>query len=239
MDTIDIFISWSGPKSKKVAEALKEFLETILQATKPWVSSTDLVSGDRWSEEISKKLSDSQYGIICLTEHNINAPWVLFETGALSKSRVCPYLVDLCPSQLTGPLALFQARAADKDGTLQLIDDINSILKIKNPGLNLKDERLRTLFDKMWPDFESTLNNLSDLEIAEVSSRDLGNMANEDTVKELLEITRLINSPEVKELLEITRLINLPETKDCIKELLEIIRLINSPKLKIHSSKES
>ena len=35
MDTMDIFISWSGSKSKKVAEALKEFLGTILQATKP------------------------------------------------------------------------------------------------------------------------------------------------------------------------------------------------------------
>jgi hypothetical protein len=73
MDTMDIFISWSGSKSKKVAEALKEFLGTILQATKPWVSSTDLVSGDRWNEEISKKLSDSQYGIIWVPLQKISA----------------------------------------------------------------------------------------------------------------------------------------------------------------------
>lgn len=237
MDTMGIFISWSGPKSKKVAEALREFLETILQATKPWVSSTDLVSGDRWNEEISKKLSDSQFGIICLTEHNINAPWVLFEAGALAKSvstktYVCPYLVDLCPSQLAGPLALFQAREADKDGTLQLIEDINSILKKKNPDSYLKDERLQTLFEKMWPDFESTLNNLSDLETDKVLTRDSENMVKEDTVKEILEIIRSINSPDsdnnIKGFLEIIQSINSPETNDRIKDLLEISRLINS-----------
>lgn len=172
MDTMDIFISWSGPKSEKVAEALKEFLGTILQATKPWVSN-EIVSGARWNEEISNKLSDSKYGIICLTKHNINAPWILFEAGALAKSvstktYVCPYLVDFDASQLTGPLALFQARAADMEGTLKLIEDINSILKRNNPDSHLKDESLRKLFGKMWPEFESVLSNLSDLETDEV-----------------------------------------------------------------------
>ena len=97
-------------------------------------------------------------------------------------------MIDLCPSQLAGPLALFQARAADKDGTLQLIENINSVLKKKNPNSHLKDERLRTLFEKMWPDFESILNNLSDLETAEVSTEDLGNIVGNDPLEALRKI---------------------------------------------------
>lgn len=204
MDTMDIFISWSGPKSETVAKELKEFIGTILQATNPWTSN-EIVSGARWNEEISKKLNDSQYGIICLTKHNINAPWILFEAGALAKSvstktYVCPYLIDFDASQLSGPLAAFQAKVADEDGTLKLLIDINDILKKMNPDSYLKDERLQILFQKMWPEFERKLNSLSDLETAEVPKRDL-----EDMVKEILEITRSIDSPETKDVISLAK----------------------------------
>lgn len=84
----------------------------------------------------------------------------------------------------------------------------------------------------MWPDFESTLNNLSDLETDKVLTRDSENMVKEDTLKEILEIIRSINSPDsnnnIKGFLEIIQSINSPETNDRIKDLLEISRLINS-----------
>ncbi len=204
MDTMDVFISWSGPKSETVAIELKEFIGTILQATNPWTSN-EIVSGARWNEEISKKLNDSKYGIICLTKHNINAPWILFEAGALAKSvntktYVCPYLIDFDASQLSGPLTMFQAKVADKAGTLKLLKDINSILQKINPDSHLKDERLGILFDKMWPEFERKLNSLDDLETAEVPKRNL-----EDMVKEILEITRSIDSPETKDIISLAK----------------------------------
>ncbi|KKG69845.1 hypothetical protein DU43_18400 [Methanosarcina mazei] len=202
---MDIFISWSGDISKIVAEALKDFLETVLQATKPWVSSIDLASGDRWNEEISKKLSDSKYGIICLTKYNINAPWILFEAGALAKSvdkktYVCPYLVDFDSSELKPPLSLFHARKADMEGTLQLIKDINFILEKNYHDSHLKDKTLEKLFKNMWPAFESTINNLPNIESEEVPKRDL-----EDMVKEILEITRSIDSPETKGVISLAK----------------------------------
>ncbi len=204
MDTMDVFISWSGSKSEIVATELKEFIGTILQATNPWTSN-EIVSGARWNEEISKKLNDSKYGIICLTKHNINAPWILFEAGALAKSvntktYVCPYLIDFDASQLSGPLAMFQAKEADEAGTLKLLIDINFILQKINPDSYLKDERLRILFDKMWPEFNRKLNSLSDLETAEVPMRNL-----EDMVKEILEITRSIDSPETKDVISLAK----------------------------------
>lgn len=83
---MDIFLSWSGIKSKKIAKAFKEWLPTILQALKPFYSSEDIAKGKRWSPELAKKLNDNNYGIIIMTDENTQAPWILFEAGALSKT---------------------------------------------------------------------------------------------------------------------------------------------------------
>ena len=116
-----IFISWSGPRSKAMAEALKDWLPNVIQSIDPWVSSSDIDAGMRWTPALAEELQQTQLGIICLTIENLSAPWLLFEAGALSKiidkTRVCPYLMGLEPTEVTGPLAQFQAVKAEKDGT--------------------------------------------------------------------------------------------------------------------------
>ena len=89
-----VFISWSGAISHQVALVLREWLPSVIQAVEPYVSSEDIDKGARWTTDISKELEASQYGILCVTPENIEAPWLNFEAGALSKtidkSRVCP-----------------------------------------------------------------------------------------------------------------------------------------------------
>lgn len=105
-----VFISWSGAGghdgSRKVAEALGEYLEAVVQGCGPWVSSSDMKPGDRWSAVIGEQLNETDFGIICLTRHCLAAPWILFEAGALSKSIttgvVVPYLIGLDAAALTG-----------------------------------------------------------------------------------------------------------------------------------------
>jgi TIR domain-containing protein len=116
-----VFISWSGAKSGALAETLRSWLPDVMQVVKPWMSRSDVEAGARWNRDIDKQLEETNFDIICLTKSNCNAPWILFEAGALAKtianSFVCPYLIDMNPSDVpNGPLTQFQAkRANDKE----------------------------------------------------------------------------------------------------------------------------
>lgn len=86
-DTYNVFISWSGPRSKSAAEILKRWLPIVVHTANPWMSATDIDKGTRWSEEVAAALDTMKAGIICLTPENLSAEWLLFEAGALSKTR--------------------------------------------------------------------------------------------------------------------------------------------------------
>src|SRR5947209_7773018 len=112
-----IFISWSGERSKVVAETLRDWLQDIIQALEPWISA-DIEKGQRWSSEIATQLEQAQVGIICLTQDNLNSRWLHFEAGALSKtpkSYVCTFLLDIEPTDFDGPLTQFQHTRAQKE----------------------------------------------------------------------------------------------------------------------------
>jgi hypothetical protein len=72
--------------------------------------------------------------------------------NVMSSSYVCPYLLGIELTQLVGPLKLFQARKAEKEPTLQLVETLNQ--KLMDP---VPQESLRRLFTAMWPDLEAKL----------------------------------------------------------------------------------
>lgn len=94
-----VFLSWSGDRSKAVAEALHSWLPRVLQAVEPWTSFDNIERGARWAPELAQVLEETRFGILCLTPENLLSPWLLFEAGALSKTLdntfVSPYLLDL------------------------------------------------------------------------------------------------------------------------------------------------
>ena len=112
---MEVFISWSDKRSKHIALSLKQWLPEVLQAVKPWMSDTDIESGQKWQKRILTTLEVCKFGIICVTPENQAKPWLNFEAGALSKTLgsetyVCPYLYDMEPGDLVGPLTQFQSR---------------------------------------------------------------------------------------------------------------------------------
>lgn len=151
-----VFISWSGDRSKAVAEVLDEWLQCVLQAIDPWMSSKDIDRGSLWFTELSDQLSDTKLGIVCLTKDNKNKPWILFEAGALAKglssSRVCTFLIDLEPTDVGNPLAQFNHTKNDREGVFELLRTINSSLGEKA----LKEKVLEKVFDTYWPQFEES-----------------------------------------------------------------------------------
>lgn len=153
-----VFLSWSGRSSKLVAEALRDWLPNVIQSVEPWLSSEDIPLGARWHDEISKRLQGSSVGIVCLTRENLNAAWLQFEAGALSRleTLVCPYLLDVSPSEITGPLAHFQCAQANRDGTFRLLQTLNS-----HSGKEALSERvLCRAFDLHWPTLQSKLDDI-------------------------------------------------------------------------------
>ena len=107
-----LFLAWSGKTSREVAEALHDWLPCVIQAVRPFISE-DIEKGSRWYEELRKRLGETAYGIICVTQDNYKKPWINFESGAISNAvnnaNVSPLLFNVEPSQLEGPLQQFQS----------------------------------------------------------------------------------------------------------------------------------
>ena len=149
-----VFISWSGQISGQVAEALRSWLPTVIQSIEPWMSKSDMNKGARWAIDLARELEDTKVGIICLTSDNTAKPWLLFESGALSKilpdTYVCPLLFRLQVTDIEGPLTQFQATFADKDDIRSLMGTINSALG----STALPAELLNKTFERAWPELE-------------------------------------------------------------------------------------
>jgi hypothetical protein len=152
-----VFISWSGPRSQALAQALRDWLPLVLHYVEPWLSESDIAAGERWAQSVAKQLETSNFGIICVTRENVGAPWILFEAGSLAKSlegsRVIPLLLDLDFAEISGPLAQFQAKKADKDGVAEVVSGVNRAADQPDT-----EERIQQLFDALWPKLEAQIS---------------------------------------------------------------------------------
>jgi TIR domain-containing protein len=190
-----LFVSWSGSRSKAIADALRRWIPDIIQTVEPWMSDSDIEAGARWNREMENQLRETQYGIICLTKENQTAPWILFETGAIAKAIVgtfvCPYLIDLEPAEVAqGPLTQFQAKRANEKETWELMCAINHALAESR----LPEDRLRRTFERCWPDLHNALGDLPPASVLKGSSRSVENM-----IDEVVELTRGLSRSGIPE----------------------------------------
>ena len=154
---MNLFISWSGDHSRRVAETLRSWIPLVLQSVRPWMSKVDIPPGGSWSRHLSETLDETDCGILCLTHDNLHEPWIQFEAGALSKSvahsLVVPYLIGLSVDSLPLPLAQFQAVSADRNGTLSMVKTLASAT-----GSKLDGSQIQCLFGRLWPDLNKVLD---------------------------------------------------------------------------------
>jgi len=151
-----VFISWSGQKAQKIAVFLKDWLKVVAYDVEVFFSDEDIESGIPWFGKILNELNSCQFAIICLTDENLQKPWLFFEAGAIAnhmeKANVCPFLFDISVADLKGPLSNYQVTRFDKD-------DIKKLLKTLY-GRSRSDvdaNVVERIFENFWPELEKNL----------------------------------------------------------------------------------
>jgi len=183
-----VFMSWSGDRSREVAKLLDYWVKCVVQASRPWISTSGIDSGSIWFNQINSELQDTTFGIICLTKENKEAPWILFESGALAKglasSRVCTFLIDLETKDIRDPLAQFNHTLPNSESMWKLITTLNASLPESS---RLDVVILKGVFETYWPQFEQKfliiLKEYPETTIVEPRKQ-------EDILTEILESTR-------------------------------------------------
>ncbi|MFT8890198.1 MAG: hypothetical protein ABF888_00010 [Acetobacter papayae] len=183
-----VFLSWSGERSKKVAQLLKDWLPRVIQSLDPWISTQDIQKGSLWSEVIGDQLQGMTTGIICLTMENKERPWILFEAGALAKglttNRVCTFLIDLQPTDITAPLSQFNhTNPTMKEDVLHLLQTLNDRIKENK----LRSDILENALEVHWPYFNEEFENIKK---SIPSPEKMSARTEDDILREILENTR-------------------------------------------------
>ena len=190
-----VFLSWSGESSRRVAEELKEWLQSVIQSLEPWFSPEDIEKGSRWSPEIAKELSASKAGIVCVTPDNQSSPWLNFEAGAISNAagaaRVCTLVIGMKATDVKGPLSQFQATIVERTDARKLVGTLNRLLE-KDA---LSESKLDRAFDAFWPSLEVKLKEI-EMQISKI--RPAPNPRPErEMIEEILGIVRDLGSDRI------------------------------------------
>jgi len=190
-----VFISWSGDLSRKLGEALRDWLPKALQSAKPYFSPKDIDKGTRWDAEVAGALEESDIGIICVTPDNTERPWILFEAGALSKAldkaRVCPLLFGLKPADVGGPLASFQLTQFEKEDFRKLVAAINDALGESK----LADGDFADVFDMWWPRLKT---NVVEIQEGHEQGPAPKHRSDRDVLEEILAKVRSIENRDLR-----------------------------------------
>ena len=162
----------------------------VLQRVETYVSSENIDKGARWSSDILKALEDSFFGVLCITQENIKAPWINFEAGALlksfEKSRVSPFLFGITRTQLQGPLVQFQSTIFEKEDIKKMVSSINKACE----SLCLEEARLGKLVDLAWPQLQQELSSLKENHVEGLTDQNENKLSKDEILEEILLLTR-------------------------------------------------
>ena len=152
-----VFLSWSGDAEREFALFLREWLQLVIQAVKPWMSDKDIAKGSLSMTELGGALEGASFGVVVLSAANQHSPWINFEAGAISRSvgqaKVVPLLLDLAKTDVTGPVSQFQAvDAGQRSEVLALLEAVNADLP--EP---LSPQHLARFLEHEWDGFAARL----------------------------------------------------------------------------------
>ena len=168
---MQVFISWSQEKSRKIAEVLKEELYLLFnQEIIFWVSSKDIPFGDVSVSSIVNALQKSEMIITCLDSSNYKKSWLYFETGAVflrnyegdSKPIVFPVIFDnLEFSDFDGtPFRDLQLQRFNRNSIKRLAENINKRYEKMHGKPAIAASSFERYFNHTWSNLQKKINNI-------------------------------------------------------------------------------
>lgn len=70
---MQVFLCWSGDRSKAFAKAVKDMLEVVSENKISASTSVEIEKGTFWFEELRNELSGAKAGVICLTHESLDS----------------------------------------------------------------------------------------------------------------------------------------------------------------------
>ena len=182
------------------------------------MSSEDIDKGSRWSTTISAELEKTNFGILCLTPENVNAPWISFEAGALAKvidqSNVAPLLFGLQPSDVQGPLAQFQVTKFEPVDFKRLMRTLNACAQEEARA----EARLDKVLETFWPQLHD--------EIAKILAKNSGSpkreaVLNADKTRPILEEILVLARQQSTIISDPTNILPISYLRDLLRRTLD------------------
>ncbi|WP_323095986.1 hypothetical protein [Intrasporangium sp. YIM S08009] len=123
-------------------------------------SQTSTSKPDRGIADIEEALKEAKAGIVVVTKHTMERPWINFEAGALSKvvgddpkNRVIPLLVGFDKTtDLLGPLSILQAVPFDEDGMRRVLRSLYSAFGMPDKSAS----RIKAY----WPELKKAVDDI-------------------------------------------------------------------------------
>ena len=154
--SVKCIVSWSGEKSRRIASYLTSFLSRVLPEVEWWISERSLEPGREWWPELRESLRCSRNAILCLTQENMDASWLLFEAGAVFKgdSEARIHSILFGRRKLEEPLREFQYTRFGGDDMRKMLDGMRERLN-DPPSFTEVHER----FDRYWDDLRKAVES--------------------------------------------------------------------------------
>lgn len=176
-----VFLCWSGPRSQKFAEVVKEWLPRVLGENVQGSMSTQIEKGAEWFDGLRKALDSADCGILCFTPEAIESPWIHFEAGLLVRalsqgdntedgearaSRVFPLLHGVRGDALTGPLGAYQGTVvADFDDVVRLLESIDQFIPQNE---KTRSENIRRSCRRQWAALQAALEGIPRVAVTDI-----------------------------------------------------------------------
>lgn len=156
---VRVFISWSGPRSEKIAEAFEKLITSVFPEMETFLS-TSIPSGTDWRLELERNLDASDAIVFCFTPEAVTSGWVMYEAGYMAAKEgvlVRPFVYG---TDVPDPLSHIQAVKLNRENVSAFVDDLAAAL---TPGLAAQSPSTDDHpagFDKHWPTFDQVVRSL-------------------------------------------------------------------------------